>query len=193
MRPPASTDQPMPLADVNLTESPDAEPVSPLMVIVGFDCWNIAVIVEPDRPNETALLADALLEKKSRDPSAVSSPPFKSKRILVSDVATDPVTTEPFSPKETPFELLNVNAERLFDVVPAEILKFVSDVATLAVTVLPLIPNETPLRFEKVSAERLLLVVPALTLMAVNDVATDPVTVLPLSPKETPFELLKTT
>ena len=70
--------------------------------------------------------------------------------------------TEPLRPKETPFELLKVMAERLLLVVPAETLIPVSEEATLAVIVEPLSPKLTPFELLKVIAERLLLVVPAL-------------------------------
>ena len=40
----------------------------------------------------------------------------------------DPVSVDPFNPKETPLELLNVTAVRLLLVVPADRLMFVSSV-----------------------------------------------------------------
>jgi hypothetical protein len=39
--------------------------------------------------------------------------------MLVRLVATDAVTVEAFNPNDTPLELLNVTAVRLFEVVPA--------------------------------------------------------------------------
>ena len=40
-------------------------------------------------------------------------------RTLVKDVATDPVSVDPFKPNETPLELLKVMSLRLIEDVPA--------------------------------------------------------------------------
>src|SRR5208282_2765727 len=61
--------------------------------------------------------------------------------------ATDAVSTLPFRPNETPFELENVTADRLLLVVPAE--KLTPPAITEAVMVLPAMPNETLFEIEK--------------------------------------------
>ena len=89
-------------------------------------------------------------------PAAIPTPP----------PAAEAVITDPFKPNDTPFELENVNADRLLEVVPAETLMLVRLVATEPVKTEPFRPKLTLLPLLNVNAERLLLVVPALTLIA---------------------------
>lgn len=104
-------------------------------------------------------------------PSVCSSTPFVLSETAF--MATPPpaeglmlaVTTLPFSPKLTPFRLLNVIALRLLEVVPADTLMLVRLVAMEAVTVEPLSPKLTPLLFEYTIFDRFPEVVPALKLM----------------------------
>jgi hypothetical protein len=106
------------------------------------------------------------------------------------------VMVEALSPNETLFELENVMAERLFDVVPADTLMFVSEVATEAVMVEAFKPNEMPFEFENVNAEARFDVVPALRLIeaCVEATVTDAVTTeLFDMPNVTLFEFEKTT
>ena len=75
-------------------------------------------------------------------------------------VATLAVITEPLRPKETPPPFAKVTAVRLFDVVPAERLRFAT---ALAVTIeLPIMPNVTPFEFEKATVPEVAICVPAL-------------------------------
>ena len=81
---------------------------------------------------------------------------------LVNEVATDPVMVEPLSPKDTPFEFENVNAEARLLVVPALrlMLPCVAATVTDAVIVDPLRPKLTLFEFESTNAVRLFDVVP---------------------------------
>jgi hypothetical protein len=99
------------------------------------------------------------------------------------------VIVEAFSPKETLFELENVNAEASLDVVPAEILMLAALRLIDAVMTEPFKPNETLFEFENVIADKLFDVVPAETLMFVSEVAIEAVMVEALRPNETLFEL----
>jgi hypothetical protein len=110
---------------------------------------------------------------------------------ILSEAAAEAVIVDPLSPKLTPFELLNVMAERLFEVVPADTLMAVRLVAIEPVMVEPLRPKLTPFELLNVTALRLFEVVPAekLILPCVLATVAEAVMVEPLSPKLTLLEL----
>jgi hypothetical protein len=95
------------------------------------------------------------------------------------------------SPKETPFEFENVNADARLLVVPAETLMAeIPPPPTDAVIVPALRPNETPFELLKVTAFSPAVDAPADTVTAHEAVSSPLLAPRLLKPNETPFELL---
>jgi hypothetical protein len=86
--------------------------------------------------------------------------------LLATD--TEAVIVEAFRPKETPLALEKVTADKLLEVVPAEMLMLALG-ATETVMVEPFNPKLTLFKLEKTTRERLLEVVPAETLIAESE------------------------